>query len=294
MGKLTKLFAIVLLIGGITACSKPADESKKESENFGGLALYTLRDTMGVAPKEVLKEVQSIGYKYVEAAGYNDGTFYGMEPGMFKLYMDEIGLIPMSTHMGMTNYENADQLIKDTKAAGFTYFVIPVPPMGMFTYDAEAQKMGMKGDLDELVNFLNTVGEKASAAGLKLLYHNHDFEFEPNEDGVIPIEYMLENTNPDFVNFQMDLFWVTRAGASPQEYFENYPGRFKSWHVKDMDDQKRFAPVTEGTIDFASILAEKEQSGMEIYFVEQDMTFNHKPMEAIRISHEGLKTIGFN
>jgi len=100
--------------------------------------------------------------------------------------------------------------------------------------------------------------------------------------------------NPEFVNFQMDLYWVTKAGADPVTYFDKYPGRFKAWHVKDMDDQGRFAPIGNGSIDFASILAKKELSGMEYYFVEQDMTFDGlKPLEAIKISHEGIKRIGF-
>ena len=92
----------------------------------------------------------------------------------------------------------------------------------------------------------------------------------------------------------MDLYWVTKAGADPVTYFEKYPGRFKLWHVKDMDDQGRFAPVGEGTIDFAKILANKDKSGMQYYFVEQDQTFNHEPLEAIQISHKGLEEIGFN
>ncbi|MFW2376848.1 MAG: sugar phosphate isomerase/epimerase family protein, partial [Cellulophaga baltica] len=109
------------------------------------------------------------------------------------------------------------------------------------------------------------------------------------------IEYMLEHTDPKFVNFQMDLFWVTKAGADPLAYFEKYPGRFKIWHVKDMDEQGRFAPVGTGTIDFAKILAKKDLSGMEYYMVEQDMTFDGmKPLEVIKTSHEGIKNFGFN
>jgi sugar phosphate isomerase/epimerase len=92
----------------------------------------------------------------------------------------------------------------------------------------------------------------------------------------------------------MDLFWVHRAGVNPVKYFEKYPGRFKIWHVKDMNDQGLFAPVGEGNIDFAEILEFKELSGMLYYMVEQDMTFEIKPLEAVKISHNNLKNIGFN
>ena len=262
-------------------------------DNFGGLALYTVRDNMGEDAKATLQKVADAGYAYIEAAGYNEGKFYGMEPQEFKAYLESIGLTPVSTHMGMVTLENADQLIADTKAAGFEYFTIPVPPMGMFTFNRENRTMGMKGSMKDFADILTTLGKKCEASGLKLLYHNHDFEYKNNEDGIKPIEYLLDNTDPKYVNFQMDLYWVTRAEADPVAYFEEYPGRFKLWHVKDMDEEGKFAPVGEGTIDFARILKEKKTSGMEKYFVEQDMTWDKKPLEVIKISHEGLKEIGF-
>ncbi|MCC4212565.1 sugar phosphate isomerase/epimerase family protein [Leeuwenhoekiella parthenopeia] len=271
-----------------------ADSLETADAQFGGLALYTVRDAMGEDPKKTLKTVAEDGYLNIEAAGYNEGLFYGMSPADFAAYLTDVNLKPISTHQGSVTLENADQMIADVKAAGFTYFVVPVPPMGMFTFDPETQTMGMSGTVKELTSILNTLGEKCEAAGLQLLYHNHDFEYKPNADGIVPIEYMLENTDPKYVNFQMDLFWVTKAGADPVAYFEKYPGRFKLWHVKDMDAEGRFAPVGEGSIDFARILAEKEESGMQYYFVEQDMTFNHSPLEAIKISHKALEEIGFN
>ena len=263
-------------------------------DKFGGLALYTVRDNMGEDAKGTLEKVAEAGYAYVEAAGYNEGKFYGMSPVEFKAYLESLGLQPVSTHMGMVTMENADKLIADVKAAGFEYFTIPVPPMGMFTFDPANRTMGMKGTLEDLANILTTLGKKCEAVGLQLLYHNHDFEYKKNEDGVVPIEYLLENTDPKYVNFQMDLFWVTKAEADPVVYFNKYPGRFKSWHVKDMDEEGKFAPVGEGTIDFKRILNEKETSGMVKYFVEQDMTWDKKPLEVIPISHEGLKEIGFH
>jgi sugar phosphate isomerase/epimerase len=305
MKKLFLIPILALLISvALVSCKEKADRSKEatattESEeatvkNFGGLALYTVRDAMGENTKETLKTVADAGYENIEAAGYADGKFYGMSPEDFKSYLQELGLRPISTHQGSVTLENADQMMADVKAAGFEYFVIPVPPMGMFEFNMEERTMNMKGTAAELAEILDTLGEKANAAGLQLLYHNHDFEFKPNSDDVVVIDYLLENCNPEFVNFQMDLYWVTKAGADPVAYFEKYPGRFKVWHVKDMDDQGRFAPVGKGTIDFKRILEKKELSGMEYYMVEQDMTFDGlEPLEAIKISHEGIENIGF-
>ncbi len=263
-------------------------------DRFGGMTLYTVRNDMRKDPLETLKKVAEVGYKYVEAVDYRDGKFYGMTPEEFKKQLSDLEMTPLSVHMGMVTLDNADKLIADVKAAGFQYFVAPVPPMGLFKYDPQTRSLSMTEDVDTLVTILSTLGQKCKKAGLEFLYHNHNFEFEKNKNGIVPIDYLLENLDPEYVNFQMDLYCVTKAKADPVAYFEKYPGRFKIWHVKDMDEQGRFAPVGKGTIDFSRILAKKDLSGMKYYIVEQDQTFDGmEPMEAITISHEGLKEFGF-
>ncbi|MEQ8217829.1 MAG: sugar phosphate isomerase/epimerase [Arenibacter sp.] len=250
-------------------------------QKVGGLALYTVRDDMGTNAKATLMAVAQAGYKNIEAASYKDGKFYNMTPKDFNKLLKEVGLTPVSTHQGGVTLENADTMIADVKAAGFKYFVIPVPPMGL------------RDDYKQLATVLSTLGEKCQKAGLKLLYHNHDFELKKGEDGVVTLDYLLENTDPKYVNFQMDLYWVTKADQDPVAYFTKYPGRFIMWHVKDMDEQGRFAPVGNGQINFSAILANKKLSGMKYYMVEQDKTFDMTPLEAINISHKGLIKIGF-
>jgi len=301
---LFKQLAPFILLLLLTACGGSGAETESEAAteetpaevtatDFGGLALYTLRDTLAGDPKGVLQKVADLGYQYVEAAGYRDGKFYGMTPLEFKSYLDEVGLTPISSHHGDITVESAEQVTADLKAAGFQYLVIPVPPMGAFSFDRETMTLSMNQGPAEVMGNVNAIADKVVAGGLQCLYHNHDFEFKPDADGVVPIDYFLENSDPAKLNFQMDLYWVTKAEADPVDYFNRYPGRFKAWHVKDMDDQGRFAPVGEGNIDFKRILAAKEKSGMEFYLVEQDMCFNHTALEAIAISHKGLKDIGF-
>jgi len=266
--------------------------SQKKS---GGMTLYTVRNEMGKDPKATLKQVADLGFKYIEAVDYKDGKFYGMTPDEFKSYLKSLGLTPISVHMGSMTLDNADKLVADVKAAGFKYFIAPVPPMGMFKFDAKTRSLTMDPDVEKLANILNTIAHKAKDAGLEFLYHNHNFEFEKNKDGIVPIDYLLEKLDPKYVNFQMDLYWVTKAGVDPVAYFKKYPGRFKMWHVKDMDSQERFAPVGQGKIDFKRILDNKKLSGMKYYIVEQDQTFDGmKPFEALKLSKEGLKKFGFN
>lgn len=298
---ITNLFPILLILAFLSSCGNETASTQMDREEsmepvadqFGGLALYTLRDVLPENPKEVLEQVRNDGYAYVEAAGWRDGKFYGMSPAEFKALLDEVGLTPISSHQGGATLENLDQMIADVKAVGFKYFVIPVPPMGAFSFDEATRTLSMNQDLETVMGNINMIAEKCHAAGLMCLYHNHDFEFKADANGVVPIDYFIENSNPEHLNFQMDLYWVSKAEADPVAYFDKAPGRWKGWHVKDMDDQGRFAPVGEGNIDFNRILAAKDKAGMEFYLVEQDMCFDHTPMEAIAISHKGLSDIGF-
>ena len=214
-----------------------------------------------------------------------------MAPADFKQFMDSIDLKPMSSHHGSMTYENADKEIADAVAAGFDFVVIPVPPMGMYTYDFETRSMGMKGSPEELVTFLNTVGKKAEKAGLELLYHNHDFEFKPNEEGVVLADYILENTDPRYVNFQLDLFWATYAETDIEAFIKRHPNRIKAFHVKDMDSERNMTPVGKGTIDFASIFKHQKTAGLEFFVAEQDFTGDLDPMDAIVLSYQGLRDI---
>lgn len=269
--------------------------SMMAQDKWGGMTLYTVRNEMGKDAKATLKEVADLGYKYIEAVDYKDGKFYGMAPKEFKSYLKSLGLKPISVHMGAMTLDNADVLVADVKAAGFKYFIAPVPPMGMFKFDPKTRTLSMEDNIEKLTNILDVISRKAKKAGLKFLYHNHDFEFKEDANGIVPIEYLLEHLDPKYANFQMDLYWVTKAGADPISYFEKYPGRFKIWHVKDMDDQGRFAPVGQGNIDFAKILDKAKLSGMKYYIVEQDQVFDGmEPMEALKLSKKGLIKYGFD
>lgn len=300
---------LLLLLLFFGACSQKTTEQETEKETdtntsvaeeaptierFGGLTLYTLREPMAADAKGTLQKVSKIGYKYVEATDYTDGKFYGMAPEEFKNYVNSLGMELISSHQGGITLDNADQTIADVKAAGFKYLVVPVPPMGNFNFNRETMTMSMSDDVEGVTELLKTIGQKCKDAGIEMLYHNHDFEFKANANGVVPMDYFLENIDPEIGNFQLDLFWITKAGADPLAYFEKYPGRFKIWHVKDMTTEGMFAPVGQGTIDFGKILAQKDQAGMEYYIVEQDMTFDLAPLEAVKISFEGLKKFGFN
>ena len=271
------LFAFILL--SFNSCTT-------SNEKFIGLQLYSLRDLMKSEPLETINKVGEMGYAFVEAAGYSDGKFYGMEPLEFKNVVTESGMVFLGSHTGQDVPDSAnwdetmawwDTCIAAHKEAGVEYIVQPW--MGGVGY---ASLEGLK----QYCDYFNAVGEKCNAAGLKFGYHNHDKEFSELEGEVI-YDFMLENTDPEKVMFQIDLYWANEGNADPLAYFEKYPGRFWLWHVKD---EKEVG--ASGNIDFEKIWTGKEVAGVKYYIVEQE-DYNFEPIESVKMSLKYLLEADF-
>ncbi|NBC24308.1 MAG: TIM barrel protein [Bacteroidetes bacterium] len=248
-----------------------------------GLNLYTLRNEMNARPLQTLREVKNAGYTYIEEVGYEKGHFYGMDPAEFKAVLQDLHLVPISSHQANLNKENVLKILLDLKTAEIPYLVIPTPPLGTYTFDPAPHKNSMNIDAIKLADTLNNWGKIAWEEGIQLLFHNHHDEFVQNVEGTIPMEFILENTDALLVNIEIDLYWTIQAGADLTQYFDQYPGRFKIWHFKDRDHRGRFAPVGQGNIDYATYLASKKTAGMKYAIVEQDNTYNvMSPIEAIK------------
>jgi len=260
-----------------------------------GLQLYSLRDTIGENSKnidEVISKVGEMGYKYVETANYVDSssTIYGMAPQAFKEKLTANGMFALSSHTGKslardiseTNWDEVwawwDQCITDHKAAGMHYIITPSMPIPETVED-----------LQLYCDYYNKVGEKCNAAGLKFGYHNHSIEFTKRypdktkpvdttlittRDGrqiprrqpeICMLEYMLTNTDPSKVFFEMDVFWTVMGQRSPVELFKKYPGRFTVLHIKD---EKELG--ASGMVGFDAIFKNIEISGAKYLIVENE------------------------
>lgn len=246
-----------------------------------GIQLYTIRDLVNKDFKGTLKMLSEIGYQTIEAAGYADRKFYGMSCQDYKSLVIDLGLIPISSHAGVT-LENASQVIDDHLEAGISYLVVPSMP--------NENRESLDGYLKIAEDF-NKIGELCKNSGIKFGYHNHAFEFEEIQ-GMIPFDILIENTSPDLVLIELDIYWMIYGGGIPIIYFEKYPGRFKLWHVKDMDDSpmRESTEIGSGTVDFKGLFEYGVLSGLEYYFVEQE-AFRIDPIKSITRSFDFLKTI---
>lgn len=241
-----------------------------------GLQMYSLREEIKNDFEGSLQKIAEIGYTRLEAAGYSDGKFYGLEPLAFKESVEKYGMKVTSSHLTFEGDE-ITAVLNAHKEAGIKYLVWPwlnkEQRASIESYTAIAEKF-------------NTIGEFCKSNDLSFGYHNHDFEFKPI-DGVVPYDILLENTDPDLVFMQIDLYWAAYAGVGPIEYFEKYPGRFKLWHVKDMaaGEAKEMTEVGTGIIDYIKLFEYQAKSGMKEFFIEQD-TIKGDGFESVKKSFD--------
>lgn len=259
------------------------------------IQLYSARDLIGSAEnyaenhEAVLKALAEMGYSGVEAAHYGDGKFYGVSPEQFKADVEAAGLKVVSSHTGhgLSDEELAtgnisealawwDEALPAHKAAGMEYVVVP--------------HIGQPNTLKELqviCDYFNAVGKKCKDLGMKFGYHNHAFEMEEIE-GKIQIEYMLENTDPDLVFYQIDVYWAVYGHYSPADLFNKYPGRFALLHIKDKKEIGQ-----SGMVGFDAVFGNAEVAGLEGYVVEVEGCRNEAALEGIRVSAEYLRKAPF-
>ena len=268
----------------------PAEFNKKQT--LIGVQLYTVRELMQQNPADTIAKIAKVGYNSVEGATYTGSQkFYGMDPVIFSKLLKDNGLVMPSAHYRLgeekTNGENVkgtmlhewDKAVDDAAAVGLKYMVCA------FLSPAE------RGGLDHykyVADQLNIAGEKCKKAGIQLCYHNHDFEFA-KQDNTYPMDILFA-ADKELVKFEMDLYWVTKAGMDPIALFKQHPGRFPLMHLKDMDktEQKAFTEVGNGVIDFKTILKNQKTAGLKYFFVEQDKCPG-SPFDSITQSYNYIK-----
>lgn len=258
-----------------------------------GLQLYTVREAMQQDPAGTLAKVAALGYNSVEGATYT-GTqkFYGMTPTEFAKVLKQNGLVMASSHYMLGEQLMNGQPIQGTILHGWDKAVDDAAAVGAKYMVCAYLMDGERGTLDhykQTADYLNKAGERTKKAGIQLCYHNHDFEFVA-QDGKLPYDVLLNQTDKNLLKMELDLYWATKAGHDPIELFKAHPGRFPLWHVKDMDktEKKDFTEVGNGSIDFKKIFAQRQLAGLQYFYVEQDRTPG-SPFDSIKQSINYIK-----
>ncbi|MBD1430373.1 sugar phosphate isomerase/epimerase family protein [Sphingobacterium litopenaei] len=275
-----------------------------------GLQIYSLRDLLSQDPKLTLETVAKVGYTHIETFGVDvaNNSFWGLKVPELKKILSDNGLSTFSGHYDLGKYldrnnndkESVEKYVEIAAELGQQYVIAPVNPM----HDLNNLKVE---DYQYAAEQLNKAGKIAKKAGLKIGYHNHFWEFRQFANNTRGLDIMLAFTEKDLVAFEMDLFWIEKAGLNPISYFEKYPGRFEMWHVKDMDKQftktvvgeeydqspldsifkdVKYTEVGSGTIDFVNIIQAAQKSGLVHAFVEQDDIYLPNKFESVKKSYD--------
>lgn len=260
------------------ACSEPggADRANSLDRDAWGVQLYTLREALADDLDGTLAAVAEIGYREVELF-----QLHGLSPGELRARLDAVGLRAASSHYGIGALrDDLERTVDGALELGQSLMVVPSIPAG------ERSAEGLARVADDL----SRVGERARDAGLRVGYHNHDWELTPLPGGTRPIDLLLDRTDPDLVDWQMDIFWTVHGGGDPSAMLARRTGRVTSVHVKDRTANGRMVDVGAGVIDFATILAEAEAQGLMHAFVEHDRPGD--AVESVRRSYAHLRSLG--
>lgn len=236
--------------------------------NNVGLQLYTLRNELSQDFEGTLARVAELGYKEMEFAGY-----YGRSPSEVRSTLDQNGMTSPAAHIQLQALrDDLEGEVERAAELGQKYIVVPILPESQRTIS----------EYQRTADYLNRAGEVCKQVGIKMGYHNHNFEFIET-DGRIPYDILLDETDADLVDMELDLYWIRNAGVDPVAYFENHPGRFSMLHVKDMDEFGRMADVGSGEINFAEIFSHADTAGFKHFFVEHDRPGNGLASVAVSI-----------
>lgn len=247
-----------------------------------GLQLYTLRDDMAKDPKGTLKKVADFGYKQIESFEGANGMFFGMGNKGFKQYMDDLGMTIVTSHCNIN--KDFEKKAAEASEIGMKYLICP----------SNGDQKTVEG-YKKAAALFNEKGAICKKAGLRFAYHNHEYEFK-KVDNQFPLELMIQNTDKDLVDYEMDIYWVVTAGEDPIEWMKKYPSRFKLYHVKDRKKdipnttRAAFTTLGDGKIDFFDIAKLAEKHGRPYYFVEQDQS-DTTALDAVQKNARYLKEV---
>jgi sugar phosphate isomerase/epimerase len=271
-----------------------------------GIQVYGLRDLLENTPENfesVMQSVKDMGYDGVELAG-----LYGLDPAYIRDTLKKIGLTPISAHVPLVDMmADMDKVIADYTTIGVKYLVVPYLP--------EEYRHNTPG-YPVVIEAMKKIGAAAKAAGLKLLYHNHNFEFVVLDDGTFGFDDIYKQIPADLLMVEPDTCWIEVAGQSATKYIEKYGSRCEIIHLKDyikegnpqnlykligIDTEEvaedtgvfEFRPVGFGKQLWEPILDASLKAGAKWVVVEQDEHYDLSPLEAARRSREYLKILGW-
>lgn len=232
-----------------------------------GVVSYTFRHQFEEDVPGTLDLIKGMGIRNIEFS-----SLFGTNADELRSMIDERELICTSFGVGYNDLvNNTEEVIENARTLGAKYIRVAwIPHDDSFSIE----------DTKRAASDFNRAGQKISEAGLYFAYHNHGYEFRPYKDGTL-FDYLVENTDPEYVSFEIDLLWVAHPGADPVKLLKQYPDRFRLMHLKDLkkgaeSDFSGSAPeeydvrLGTGQIDFPAVMDAAKDTNIEYYYIEDE------------------------
>jgi sugar phosphate isomerase/epimerase len=283
-----------------------------------GIQLFSLPRMLSTDFLGAMKLLKDLGYKELELfgpypfssesskkswegagkmLGFSGSGYFGYTAKEFRKILDDHGMTAPSAHTDLdTLQQNLGAFAEAANILGHQYLTLPSIPDHL---------RKTKDDYKKISDTFNEIGAALKSKGLQFGYHNHGYGIK-STDGHMGLKTILDNTDPDLVFFEMDIFWTAAGGVEPLSLLEQYPNRYKMLHIKDMKEKKVYegdggsmrdwfplfpmmTPAGEGVLGVEAIIAKAKKIGVEHFFVEQDMVA--QPEVALKKSGDFVKRL---
>jgi sugar phosphate isomerase/epimerase len=244
-----------------------------------GIQLYMVRDEMKKDPAGTLKKLGQMGYTQIESFGGDQGIFWGKTNKEFYKMAKDNGLTLVSTH-----YEGNNEEFEKTAALsaeiGMKYLIWP--------WKGPQKSID---DFKKIADEFNGYGTICKKHGMQFAYHPHDYPYKQIE-GQLPINVLLDHTDPDLVDYEMDIYYTVTEGQDPEFYIKKYKPRFRLCHMRDVmkvrlpagSKEESACDLGEGIIDYRHLLSIALANGMEYFFVEQSRLFHETALQSAAVN----------
>ena len=225
-----------------------------------GVQMFSIRDAFSRDADAALKSVADIGFREVEAWSLQ---VKALGPANLKMLLDRHHLTsPSRSCFGSELPDESSRLLAECEVFGNRWLVYTALP---------TDQRGKLDSYKRASEWFNSVGAKGRDRGIQFGFHPEPFDY-PTLEGVVPLEYLVNNTDPALVKFQLDLGHAVRQGKDPVSYLTTYPDRFFSLHLRDVDKANELATLGQGTIDFKAVLRAARSTPIQHYFIEEGRT----------------------
>lgn len=264
MKKSLSTILLLILLGQALFAQKSMRKLLKETP---GLVSFTFRKEFAKDMAGTLDLIQSMGIRNIEFS-----NLFGKSAKEVRELLDARGMVCTSYGVSYDALSNKmNSVIEEAKTLGVQFVRVGmIPHKSPFNLEA-AQKA---------VTDFNTFGKTLNQNGLEFCYHNHGYEFSAYENGTY-FDYLVQQTDPKYVSFEIDILWVHHFGQSPADLLKKYPKRFRLMHVKDLKkgvatgigvatSSENDVSLGTGQLNIPEILQLAKKSKIKYYYLEDE------------------------